>query len=500
MKIFNAEQIRRWDQYTIQHEPVDSISLMERAAQACAAWLDEHYPDQPLTVFCGKGNNGGDGLAIARLLSTRNINVYILEFGHKGTEDFQTNLSRLHQHPAIEIRFIQTEEHLLHLDFPGVVVDALFGSGLNRALEGITADLVQRINRSGAPVVSVDIPSGMFTDKSSAGNVQVAATHTLSFQVFKPAFLAAENASYCGEVHILDIGLHPAFYAAEPAAYELADEPIVRRIYKPRNPFSHKGTFGHALLVAGSYGKIGAAVLSAAACLRSGAGLVSCHLPRCGYEIMQASLPEVMVSTDVNHSVNTGIEAELDVYRSVGIGPGLGTAAETRALIQAIFTSYKKPVVLDADGLNSVAKEPALLLQVPAASILSPHPKEFQRLFGDTANEFERFQLALSKARELGLVIILKGHHTLIALPDGKMIFNSTGNAGMATGGSGDVLTGILTGLLAEGYSSADAAVLGVYLHGLAGDLAAKELSMEAMIAGDITRYLGKAFLEIAAY
>jgi hydroxyethylthiazole kinase-like uncharacterized protein yjeF len=500
VKVFNAEQIRRWDQYTIRHEPVDSINLMERAAKACAAWLDENYPDQPLTIFCGKGNNGGDGLAIARLLSVRRINVYILEFGHKGTDDFQTNLSLLHQHPAIEIRFIQTEEHLRHLDFSGVVIDALFGSGLNRALEGITAELVSQINQSGSPVVSIDIPSGMFADKSSAGNVQVVAKHTLSFQVFKPAFLAAENAAYCGDVHILDIGLHPAFYDTEPAAYELTDETIMQRIYKPRNRFSHKGTFGHALLVAGSYGKIGAAVLSAEACLRSGAGLVSCHLPRCGYEIMQASLPEVMVSTDVNHSVNTHIETGLEVYKAIGIGPGLGTAAETRALLQAIFTSYKKPVVLDADALNSIAKEPGLLPQVPAASILSPHPKEFQRLFGDTANEFERLQLASAKAKELGLVIILKGHHTLIALPDGKMFFNSTGNAGMATGGSGDVLTGILTSLLAQGYSSADAAVFGVYLHGLAGDLAAKELSMEAMIAGDLTRYIGKAFLEIASY
>jgi NAD(P)H-hydrate epimerase len=500
VKVFNAEQIRRWDQYTIAHEPVDSIDLMERAAKACALWLEENYPGEPLTIFCGKGNNGGDGLAIARLLSARQIMVYILEFGHKGTDDFQTNLSLLHKHPSIEIRFIQTEEHLRHLVCHGVLVDALFGSGLNRALEGITAGLVGQINRSGNPIVSIDIPSGMFTDRSSAGNVQVAATHTLSFQVFKPAFLAAENASYCGEVHILDIGLHPAFYATEPAPYELVDETMVRQIYRPRNQFSHKGTFGHALLVAGSYGKIGAAVLSAEACLRSGAGLVSCHLPRCGYEIMQARLPEAMVSTDVNHSINTHIEAGLDAYKAIGIGPGLGTAAETRSLLQTIFASYQKPIVLDADALNGIAKEPALLQQVPASSILSPHPKEFQRLFGDTANEFERLQLASSKAKELGLVIILKGHHTLVALPDGTMIFNSTGNAGMATGGSGDVLTGILTSLLAQGYSSGDAAVLGVYLHGLAGDLAAKDLSMEAMTAGDITTYLGRAFLEIASY
>lgn len=498
MKVFNAEQIRRWDQYTIEHEPVASIDLMERAALACAGWLNENYPDQPLTVLCGKGNNGGDGLAIARLLSVRKITVYILEFGHKGTEDFQANLSRLHQYPAIDIRFIQTEENLHSLVLSGVIVDALFGSGLNRGLEGVTAGLVEKINASDCPVVSIDLPSGMFADRSSAGNVQVAATHTLSFQTYKPAFLVAENAAYCGDVHILDIGLHQDFYDKEPAQYELTDETIIHGIYKPRNRFSHKGSFGHALMIAGSYGKIGAAVLSTEACLRSGAGLVSCHIPRCGYEIMQAKLPEAMVSTDLNHSINTHIETELDVYKAIGIGPGLGTAVETRALLKDVFSIYKRPLVLDADALNGVAKEPGLLSQIPAGSVLSPHPKEFQRLFGETANEFERLQLASLKAKELRLVIILKGHHTLIALPDGKMFFNSTGNAGMATGGSGDVLTGILTSLLAQGYSSADAAVFGVYLHGLAGDLAAKELSMEAMIAGDITRYLGKAFLAIA--
>lgn len=497
MKVFNAEQIRRWDQYTIEQEPVASVELMERAALACAAWLNEHYPDQPLTVFCGKGNNGGDGLAIARLLSTRRITVYILEFGHKGTEDFQTNLSRLHQYPAIDIRFIQTEENLHPIVFSGVIIDALFGSGLNRGLEGVTAALVQKINESGCPVVSIDLPSGMFVDRSSAGNVQVAATHTLSFQIYKPAFLAAENAAYCGDVHILDIGLHQDFYDKEPAQYELTDETIIHRLYKHRNRFSHKGNFGHALMIAGSYGKIGAAVLSTEACLRTGAGLVSCHIPRCGYEIMQARLPEAMVSTDLNHSINTHIDVEWGVYQAIGIGPGLGTAAETRTLLKEVFDVYKRPVVLDADALNSIAKEPGLLEQIPPGSILSPHPKEFQRLFGETVNEFERLQLASLKAKELKLVIILKGHHTLIALPDGKMFFNSTGNAGMATGGSGDVLTGILTSLLAQGYQPGDAAVFGVYLHGLAGDLAARELSMEAMIAGDITRYLGKAFLAI---
>lgn len=499
MKIFNAEQIRRWDQYTIQHESVSSLDLMERAATASANWIDQHFPNEAVTVFCGKGNNGGDGLAIARLLSHRPVTVYILEFGHKGTEDFQANLSRLHQSP-VDIRFIQADEALAGLTFSTLIIDALFGSGLNRALEGVVASLVNQINQSGATIISIDLPSGIFADRSSSGNAMIKADHTLSFQTYKPALLVAENAPYSGEVHILDIGLHQAFYEQEQTDTWLTDETIIHQLYRPRNDFGHKGTYGHALMIAGSFGKIGAAVLSASACLRSGAGLVTCHLPRCGYEIMQTSLPEVMVSADVNHSINTTLETELDIYKAIGIGPGLGTASETRTLLREIFERYRLPIVLDADALNGIAKEPGLLPVVPQGSILTPHPKEFQRLFGDTANEFDRYQLASSKAKELNMVIILKGHHTLIALPDGRRFFNSTGNAGMATGGSGDVLTGLLTGLLAQGYSGPDASIFGVYLHGLAGDLASEELSKEAMIAGDITACIGKAFLQIGEY
>jgi NAD(P)H-hydrate epimerase len=498
VKIFNAAQIREWDQYTISNDPISSIDLMEKAAKACVRWINQYFPEEPLTIFCGKGNNGGDGLAIARLLSKRDIAVYILESAQKGTDEFQENLSRLEKSPNVEIRFIQTEENIGEVNFDGVLIDALLGSGLNRPLEGITARLVEQINRSGNAVVSIDLPSGMFADRSSLNNPQVKADHTLTFQSYKRAFLAAENSLHCGEVHILEIGLHYEYYDSTPSIDEQTDEDIIYNIYKPRNSFGHKGTFGHALLLAGSYGKIGAAVLSAEACLRSGVGLVTCHLPSCGYTIMQTSLPEVMVSVDVNNAINTTIETDLSIYKALGIGPGLGTASETRALLKEVLTQYDRPVVMDADALNCVAKEPELLSMIPAGSILTPHPKEFQRLFGDTANEFERIDLASQKAKELDLIIILKGHHTLIALPDGRRFFNSTGNAGMATGGSGDVLTGLLTGLLTQGYSGKDAAILGVYLHGLAGDLAAEKLSMEAMIAGDITKFLGAAYKNIA--
>lgn len=502
MKILSAEQIQLWDHYTIQHEPIASIDLMERAAGKCVDWLEENgYAGNRVSIFCGKGNNGGDGLAIARLLAEKNCSVvvYILEFGHKGTEDFQINLARLHQHPEADIRFIQTEENFHALSKEEIVIDGLFGSGLNRGIEGVAAALIHHINSSGCEIIAIDIPSGLFVDHSSAGNTIIKANHTLSFQCYKPALLVAENAAYIGEIHILDIGLHRDFYATVNSQYELIDASLIHGIYKPRRKFAHKGNFGHALLIAGSYGKIGAAVLSAGACLRSGTGLLTCHIPKCGYDILQISVPEAMVTTDFNSSFITKIEEDLSKYDAAGIGPGIGTATETKMVLREILDAYRSPLVLDADALNMMASQKDLLKMIPGGSILTPHPKEFERLFGETANDFSRIQLALQKAKDLNVVIVLKGHHTLIATTDGSGYFNSTGNAGMATAGSGDVLTGILTGLLAQGYSSVEAAILGAYLHGLAGDIAAKKNSMGAMISGDIIEYLGDAFLSLKA-
>jgi len=497
MKIFSAEEIRLWDQYTIEHEPILSIDLMERAAAKCANWLLQQYPDAvSFVILCGKGNNGGDGLAIARILMENKypVSIYILEFGHKGTEDFQTNLARLNKLSNHDIHFIQTAKNFPHLQQGQIIIDALFGSGLNRNLEGVTADLVQHINNGGNEIISIDIPSGLFVDRSSKDAISIHADHTLSFQCYKPAFLFAENEESVGEIHILDIGLHHDYYQSVVNQFELLDDAIIHSIYKPRKKFSHKGTYGHALLVAGSYGKIGAAILSAKACLRSGVGLLTCHIPACGYNILQTSVPEAMVTTDFNSSFLTKVEDDLTKYDSIGIGPGIGTAAETKMMLPEILNSYRNPLILDADALNIMARQKDLLKLIPAGSILTPHPKEFERLFGETHTDFDRVSLALQKARELNCIIVLKGHHTFIATPDGKGFFNSTGNPGMATAGSGDVLTGILTGLLAQGYSSAATAILGVYLHGSAGDIAAKQLSNEALIAGDIIETLGAAF------
>ena len=329
MKIFSAQQIREWDQYTIQNEPVSSIELMERAASQCVRWLEAKKSlNHSFKIFCGKGNNGGDGLAMARMLSEKgcDVAVFILEFGHLGTEDFQVNLERLHQQPRIEIKFIQTEQQFPLLENRAIIVDALFGSGLNRALEGMTASLVAYINNSGCDIIAIDTPSGLPIDHSAEGEKIIRANHTLSFQVFKLSFLLAENANFVGEVHILDIGLHPEFYNAAETSYELIDKKIISAIYEPRDPFAHKGNFGHALLVAGSYGKIGAAVLCSKACLRSGAGLASCHIPKCGYEIMQTAVPEAMVISDFNSSIITKIDEDLSKFSCIGIGPDIGTA------------------------------------------------------------------------------------------------------------------------------------------------------------------------------
>jgi len=498
MKILSAEQIREWDQYTIRHEPIASIDLMERAAGKCVEWLHENnFLERPIAIICGRGNNGGDGLAIARMLAQQNINllnIYILETGSEGSEDFQTNLERLHY----PIRFIQSEKNFPSFRNNEIIIDALFGSGLNRPLDGVAAKLVEHINQSGCEIISIDLPSGLPADQAASTAAVVKADHILSFQTSKFSFLLPANAAFVGKVHILDIGLHPKYYESVQTNYELIDNELISKIYKPRNRFAHKGNFGHALIVAGSYGKIGATVLCAKACLRSGAGLTTVHIPRSGYAILQSSVPEAMVSSDPNSYVITKIEEDISKFNCIGVGPGIGTASETKEFLKQFFNDWKKPVVLDADALNILAAEKDLLNKIPAGSILTPHPKEFGRLFGETTDDLQRMELAQQKAKELNVVIVLKGHHTLVATPGGKAYFNNTGNAGMAKGGSGDVLTGILTALVAQYNDTVEAAILGVYLHGLAGDIAAEKFSQEAMVANDIVESLGAAFKKIS--
>jgi ADP-dependent NAD(P)H-hydrate dehydratase / NAD(P)H-hydrate epimerase len=499
MQILSAEQVRAWDEFTIQHEPVSSIDLMERAAESCFNWLEAHgFTSSPFSICCGKGNNGGDGLAIARMLAVHGseVSVHILEFGHKGTEDFQQNLSRLHG-SAVQVRFVQSAEHFPAVAPGEIIIDALLGSGLNRPVEGVTAELVHYLNQCDNTTISIDIPSGLFVDKSSKGNPVIIANHTLTFQCLKPALLVAENGQYTGNVQVLDIGLHPGFPGKDAPVHHWIDQSMVKAMYRPRKSFSHKGTYGHALLVAGSYGKMGAAVLAARACLRSGAGLVTLHVPRCGLQVLQTAVPEAMCMVDQDEHAVTSLYEDLPAFTAVGLGPGLGKDTRTASMLERFFKLVRQPAVLDADALNIIGLNPHLLNEIPPHSILTPHPKEFERLFGPAENDFDKLRLAAEKARLHNIVIVLKGHHTFIAMPDGRTFFNSTGNPGMATGGTGDVLTGILTGLLAQGYAPEAAAVFGVYWHGLAGDLAAAEHTQEVMVASDLVEQLGHVLKRI---
>ena len=500
MYILNTQQIKAWDQYTIEHEPIASTDLMERAAKKCVEWIEkQQWQKKSFKIFCGKGNNGGDGLTIARILFELDyaVSVHILEFGKQGSEDFQINLQRLHELLFTEIHFIQAKENFPLINTDEILIDALFGSGLNKPLEGLSGDLVDHINHSKAIVTSIDLPSGLFIDKSSKENKVVEADYTLTFQCYKQCLLMQENAPFIGTTDILDIRLLPEFLLTQTFDRFFVDENLIRQLFKPRNPFSHKGNFGHALFIAGSYGKIGAAVLAAKACLHSGAGLLTCYLPKCGYEIMQTALPEAMVMTDENENIVAQLPNEIEKYSVIGIGPGIGTANETQNLLSFICRRYKKPLVIDADGLNCLSLQKDLLKQLPSASVLTPHPKEFDRLFGEHQTDFDRIDTAKQNSCQLNLVIVLKSHHTAIVTPDGKVFFNSTGNAGMAKGGSGDVLTGIITSLIAQNYSPEHAAILGVYFHGLAGDFAANTLSQQAMTATDIITFLSQAFLSL---
>ncbi|MEL6864951.1 MAG: NAD(P)H-hydrate dehydratase [Bacteroidota bacterium] len=500
MKILKTDQIRQLDQETIRLEPIASIDLMERASLRFTESFMKLFGEieNPIILFCGIGNNGGDGLAIARLLSQRfyRVVVYCCEIAAKRSLDAQQNFDRLPKRNNISVLNIQAGDPLPSLDPKGILIDALFGSGLNRPIEGYWADLVRTLNKHPGPIVAVDVPSGLMADQHSSG-VSIHADYTISFELPKLAFLFPENAQRVGHWKSISIGLDQSTLATMSSYNTYITIAIIKQILKLRNKFGHKGNFGHALLMMGSYGKVGAAILAARACLRSGAGLVSIHAPQCAYPILQSTVPEAMVSIDPHHYYCSEAP-DLGRYKTIAIGCGMDTKSHCQSALEQVLAKAEVPLVLDADALNLLAAHPELQNQIPKNSILTPHPKEFERLFGPSANDFERNQLQRTKAQELEVYLILKGAHTCIASPDGHCYFNSSGNPGMATGGSGDVLTGILAGLLAQGYSSLDAALLGVYIHGLSGDLAIEHwVSEEALLASDLIDHLGRAYGKI---
>ncbi len=492
MKILSADQIKAWDAYTIREEAIASIELMERASRAFVNWFIERYDaTQKVGIVCGTGNNGGDGLAIARLLHDWNypVKVWIVRGGIKESPDFTANLKRLEK--------ISTQEITINVDCElfsdrTLLIDAIFGTGLSRPVEGIYAKVIDCLNNSKAIKLAVDTPSGLRVDQHSEGEI-FKAHHTVSFQNPKLGFLVPENQQFVGEWHLVEIGLSRKFLKEVVPSYSLTTHKSTKRILKPRSRFDHKGKFGHALLIAGSTGKIGAAVLAARAALRSGLGLLTVHVPQSGYSIIQTAVPEAMATIDQSVDYFSGREIE-DFYDTLGIGPGLGQAAESVKGLEEILNKFRKPVVIDADALNILSSNPQLQKLIPVGSILTPHPGEFARLVGSSKNDFDRLEKLKEFANRIQSVVILKGAYSAIATPGDKVFFNSTGNPGMATAGSGDVLTGFLTGLLAQGYQSKDAAILGVYLHGLAGDLAAREKGQNSLIASDIIDFLPAAF------
>ncbi len=497
MKIFSASQIKQWDTYTITNEPVSSTDLMERAGKACADWITKKYNNTiSFKIFCGTGNNGGDGLAVARMLLEQNYvaEIFIVSDIKSGSADFVINLERL-QKLSVKISFIESDQSFPSFEKNDVIIDALFGTGLNKKPSGIHEKVINYLNEHSLKIISIDVPSGLYVDKHSNGNAVVCAQYTLTFQQMKMAFLLAENEKYCGDVFVLPIGLSEDYYDDTHTNFHLTKASDIANIYVPRKSFANKGNFGYACIIAGSYGMMGAAVMSSKACLRSGVGKLTTFVCKQGYNIMQACVPEAMCKV----SGSTFIKDIEDVtpFNAIGIGPGIGDHHSHIQLLTTTFTKFKKPIVIDADALNMMSKNQSLYKLIPPQSIITPHPKEFERLFGKSANDFERIDMALQKAKALNIIIILKGHYTFIAASDGKGFFNSTGNAGMATAGAGDVLTGIVTALLAQNYTPLYAAIFGVYLHGMAGDIAAAKLSKEAMIAGDITDHLGEAFLAI---
>lgn len=499
MKIFTTEQIRAWDAYTIEHEPIASVDLMNRAAQTFVDWFSGVYPDteRPVYVFAGTGNNGGDGIAAARLLHFRfyAAKVFVCDFSGKHSADFDAQIQALPPRGAVEVHWLKDAAPMPEAPRNAVIIDALFGSGLARPLTGDWAVAVDYLNRLPNEKVAIDLPSGLFADAPSEGPC-IRATRTFTFETPKLAFFFPENAERVGEWAFGSIGLHPDYARDTGAPFHFVTLPDIQHLVKPRPRFSHKGTFGHALLINGSYGKMGAAVLAARACLRAGVGLLTAHAPQKGCDILQISAPEAMYSTDAHADIWTEVP-DLERFTAVGAGCGIGTAPETALALEALLRKSTTPLVLDADALNLLSAHPEWWRMIPANTVLTPHPKEFDRLFGPSAGAFERFNRQREKAREHGVFIVLKGACTVTACPDGACYFNSTGNPGMATGGSGDVLTGILTALLAQGYPPREACLLGVYLHGLAGDIAAGEGSQPGLTAGDLAAYLPKAWKKV---
>ncbi|MBT8187685.1 MAG: NAD(P)H-hydrate dehydratase [Croceitalea sp.] len=499
MKIFSAEQIYEADKFTIAKQKITSDELMERAAVQIFNWMHDRLQGASVHIhlFCGIGNNGGDGIALARLLHENNyaISVHVVNYSEKRSKDFLINLDRLKER-KLWPDFLDPKSEMPILGKDDIIVDAIFGIGLNRAPEAWVTKLIMHINASQAFVLAVDIPSGLYMSTIPENpEAVIKANHVLSFQTPKMVFFLPQTGVYMNQWEILDIGLDEEYLQKTKAVYNLIGLPEIRPLYVPRLKFSHKGTYGHSVIIGGSQGKIGAVNLAARACLVAGSGLVTAFVPQCGLLPLQSSAPEIMVLTDMDDKKLTSIALNIKAT-AYGIGMGMGTAKETRKAFKSFLENYQNPMIIDADALNILSQQPELLKLLPENSVLTPHPKELERVIGKWDDDFNKLEKVKAFTKKHHCIMVVKGAHTIIV--DGNDFYvNSSGNPGMATAGSGDVLTGLLTGLLAQGYQPLNAAIFGVFLHGLAGDIAVSNKGYEALIASDLIENLGRAYMEL---
>jgi len=490
LPLLTSPQIREADAYTIAHEPISSLHLMERASKAFVGWFINHFPDkkQPISVYCGTGNNGGDGLAVARMLLDhhyKTINVKITRFSDKASDDFNANLKRLQKTiPLTEIKSGDNPP----AEESTIIIDAMLGTGLNKPLKGDYERLVKHLNGLEKIVVAVDIPTGFFAEGEIKPGAEVLkADLVITFQQPKINFLLPESGPVINCWEAVNIGIDDSFLRSLDSPYQFVEEKDIRKLIKPRHKFSNKGTYGHALIVAGQAKTMGAALLCSSACAHAGAGLTTACVPESGLTALNSYLPEIMA---VIRQGNDLPEIKWDSFNAMGIGPGLGNDENSLALLTYIFTNYQKPVVIDADALNVLSEHKELWAMIPAGSVITPHMKEFDRLFGEHNSWWLRIQTALEKAKAYNIYILLKNDYTIVATPGGKAYFNSTSNAAMASGGMGDVLTGIITALLAQKYSPEDACIAGAYIHGKAGDELALPNRMNVVLPGKLITQL----------
>ena len=500
MKIFSKEQIYEGDKLTSERQNITSTELMERAGTQIFNWMHMRMQGAqvPVHVFCGIGNNGGDGLVVARHLITHgyNVHTYVINCSDKRSKDFLINYDRIKQVTKEWPTLLNCSNDFSKIEPDDIIIDAVFGIGLNRPADEWVAGLFQHFKASKAFTLAIDIPSGLYTDHIPEDeNAVVWASYTLSFQSAKLVFFLPDTAKYTVQWEVLDIGIDPEYLYSTQTESELIGKNEVLPIYKPREKFSNKGQFGHALIIGGSYGKIGAVTLASRAALSSGVGLVTAYIPKCGYSVLQSSFPEAMVITDSDESIITTINFDIEPT-VIAFGIGVGVDTKTSKAFEVFLKSNKVALVVDADGINILAKKKSLIKLLPEQSVLTPHPKELERLIGKWKDDFDKLEKVKIFSKKYKLIVVIKGANSIVVFGD-KYYVSTTGNPGLATAGTGDVLTGIITGLMSQGYDPLAASIFGVYLHGKSADIAIEDFGYQSLIASHVIEYLGEAYIDL---